>query len=184
MKPADENYPEVILEQPRKQSLKYFIISLVFLIVSIGMISSPREDSNDLFWGWFGLIFMGSLTIVCGVSLFAPRYLKLTPEGLENRVFAGYKLYAKWSDYESFYVAHISAGRAGIQEMVGFRYVEDFHRFGLYRAISKQMTGEASALPAHYGDKSVEELAELLESYRKHYSARHIANQPRPLAYN
>ena len=119
---------------------------------------------------WATLIFFGGGAIVSLVQLVpGSSELRLDPRGFTTRQFFRDRQLIPWHDVDRFVVLSITTGLSTTR-IVGFNYLPASDLRKRRHAVSRSMTGCDDSLRDTYG-QDVEDLAELMESWRRTYCA-------------
>ena len=159
---------ELIFRPKKLKRLGLFIVSILLTAASITFLFT-----QNIFWiifGVIGIIFFGAGIVATFLNLMPNScYLKLNESGFE---FKGSfrKTFIKWDDVQKFYVTDPSA-KMGIKsiKVVAFDFSNSYNKQELAREIARNIGGSEAALPDTYGKKP-EELAELMNSWKKKFS--------------
>lgn len=147
--------PTLTLYPNKTKTLLSLLVSILFVIIGIGMISGGKNT------GWFVSIFFSLCTIIFIVILLPNSYyLHISNQGFE--ICSMYrKSFTKWDEVEQFGFKYI-----GVKKMVVFNYSQDHSKFQTGKNMARTLTGAEGALPDTYG-KSAEELVKLLNEWKE-----------------
>lgn len=164
---AKETPQEITLYPSRKAWLPVLVISLVFCVIGVWMIS------KDDWRGWLGLSFFGLCALVSALMVTFPQVssLRLTIDGFYMGSLIRTQ-FTRWRDVTGFGVASIS-----MNKMVVFNYSASYsgQRFG--RKVAADLAGWEGALPDTYG-MSADELANLMNSWKRRSEAQAHGEKP------
>ena len=148
----------IVLRPSRVKSVLLLLISAVFVVGGIGMISSG--DGGDRFGGIACLVIFGLCSLVFGVQLLpGSSYLRLEMSGFTMcSLFRKY--FYSWGEIDgAFFVTRI-----GTRRMVSFNFGPVHPTSKGLRKVNRTIAGADGALPDSYG-KKVDALAALMNDW-------------------
>jgi len=113
--------------------------------------------------GFFGVLGIPMLLY----GLMRPRYLLLDEDGFEMPLTGKRVHRSRWVDIAEFGLGTLSGNR-----VVTITYRPHAEGDNIWQDMAQQISGTGGVINAMYGWLKVEQLHELLESYRIHYSGR------------
>ena len=143
--------------------LGYLVLCAAF--VAVGAVLA----GNGAWEVWLGVLFFGAGAVVFAVLLL-PRsaYLRIGPEGFTIcSLFRARSL--RWADVDTFQVATFHQ-QIGSRKMVVFNFSPHYQGSRRGHKLAVAISGYAGGLPDTYGMRP-EELANLLNEYRRRYTA-------------
>lgn len=153
-----------IITGSRGKTLLYLFASLVFVFASVFLIRDSASDETGL---WWGIAFFGLCALVFAWALVRPQTLMLDGNGFAvGGAFVRSPHHIPWQDVQGFYVYSLPRGG----KMIGYNFEPGARKDSALRSVARRLGAEA-ALPKGW-PLSAEEMAELLNDYRREALAR------------
>jgi hypothetical protein len=142
--------------------IKWLAILLVSAsAVVFGVLMPPEEP----FVAWAGIVLLGLGVVVSAVALLpGSSYLRLTPEGFEQRAFFRTSKWS-WQQFERF---HAYRPPASPIRLVGFVFDPNVKGDATLRRVNRSMAGVDGGLSDTYG-LAADELATLMNEWLNRY---------------
>lgn len=158
-----------VFTQSRIKNFGFLLVAIFFAVIGVFMISAGGEA---LIFGILTIAFFGVFCIpVFAYQIFKPTTLTIDDKGFTESTVFGKGKTVSWNDVTRFGV--VSGPK---MHGVGIEYSPDYKDYVAMRAVAKGMTGIGGMIRKYSGVR-VDELANILEAYRQHYSTGEKSNE-------
>lgn len=163
MNTEEASLPTRVLRPSRLKTIGLFLVCVIFAAIGLLMIRGGES------MGYVPANLFGIGVVVFGLQLVpGGSYLKLASDGFT--VCSLFRAHSTpWTAMDYFEAGLLGWRRPGHKGAVVFNYREEYEEHELARKVSSRLGGHEGALPDTYGMEP-RELADLMNSYRKHYT--------------